>query len=196
MNKTIDYYNQNAEAFISGTLHADMSECRQRFLAHVKPGGRLLDAGCGSGRDALAFLQAGYEVDAFDASEEVCRMAGEMLGIPVWCLRFEDLTDVEDYDGIWACASLLHVRAEDLEDVMRRLKRLLKPGGVLYASWKEGSSDREKDGRYFHDMTLDGCRELFEKTGLEVLEAFETKDVREGRQDEGWVNVIGRKTRA
>lgn len=197
MNNTIDYYNQNARSFVSGTLHADMSQCRSRFLQYVKPGGAILDAGCGSGRDSLIFMQKGYAVSAFDASEEVCRIAGELLGIPVACMRFEDLTGEEKYDGIWACASLLHVRGEDMEDVMQRLARLLKPAGVLYASWKKSAGDnaleREKDGRFFRDMTLADCRALFEKAGMEVLELFETTDVRPGRESEGWVNIIGKK---
>ena len=194
MNETVSYYDQNAEAFIEGTLHADMSAARERFLQYVPAGGSLLDAGCGSGRDTLAFQQAGYQVDAFDASEEVCRISSKVLGFPVQCMRFEDLTGESKYDGIWACASLLHVAADDLEDVIHRLKKLLKPNGVLYASWKEGSGERVKDGRFFHDMTLEKCSELFEGAGLTVLESYRSQDVREGREGEAWVNVIGRKT--
>ena len=192
MNRTIDYYNRNAEGFVQGTINADMSDCRNRFLNYVKKDGRILDAGCGSGRDLLAFMREGYQVDAFDASEEICRLASEKLGIPVACRRFEDLTGTLEYDGIWACASLLHVRGEDLPDVMIRLKQLLKPDGVLYASFKEGLTEREKDGRFFHDMTADKCRLLFQNAGMEVLEVFKTRDVREGRDDEYWVNIIGK----
>lgn len=191
MNETIKYYNQNAERFIAGTLQADMSNSRSRFLKHVVPGGRILDAGCGSGRDAAAFLNAGYIVDAFDASEEICRIASGILGIPVECKRFEDLSGSDEYDGIWACASLLHVRQDDLPDVMRRLHLLLKPKGVLYASFKEGLTERIKEGRFFHDMTETSCRDLFERTGFEVLEIFRSHDVRENRAEETWVNSIG-----
>ena len=192
MNKTIEYYDQNAESFIEGTIHADMKDCRERFLRFIKPGGKLLDAGCGSGRDSLAFLQEGYEVDAFDASEELCRRASELLGIPVECRTFEELTGSEEYDGIWACASLLHVRETDLPDVLERLKNLLKPEGVLYASFKEGSGEREKDGRFFLDMTEDQCRKVFSEAGFRIIESFLSKDVRNDRQNEGWVNIIAR----
>ena len=193
MKETIEYYNRNAEAFIAGTLHANMSENRNRFLCHVKPGGKILDAGCGSGRDSLAFVQAGFLVDAFDASEEICRLASEILGFVVECKRFEELTGDSEYDGIWACASLLHVREKDLPDVLNRLKRLLKPDGILYASFKEGNSEREKDGRFFHDMTEDACRKLFLDAGMDVLELFRSQDVREERPGEYWVNIIGKK---
>ena len=196
MNDTIEYYNRNAESFIAGTVSADMAGIRERFLHYVPVGGRILDAGCGSGRDALAFLHAGYTVDAFDASEEICRLASENVGFPVRCQRFEDLTGTDCYDGIWACASLLHVRKKDLPNVMQRLCKILRPGGVFYASFKKGTGERVKDGRFFCDMTQEGCRKLLEDSGFIVLELFDSGDVREGREGELWVNVIGRKINA
>ena len=150
----------------------------------------MLDAGCGSGRDALAFRQAGYQVDAFDASEEICRLASENLGFQVRCLRFQDLEGEVEYDGIWACASLLHVPGEELPDAIQRLKKLLKPDGVLYASFKRGEGERNKGGRYFQDMTQEKMTDLFETAGLTVLESYESADVREDRKEEKWVNGI------
>ena len=193
MFDTIDYYNTNAEAFVTSTLHADMSEARNRFLAYVKDGGRILDAGCGSGRDSLAFLQEGYKVSAFDASDELCRRATELLGFSVECKRFEDLAGEPTYDGIWACASLLHVPADVLPDVILRLKGLLLEGGILYASFKEVNTERIKDGRFFHDMTESTCSALFEAAGFSVLELCKSIDVREGRSTEVWVNIICQK---
>ncbi len=194
MNETIEYYNKNAKSFIEGTINADMSDCRNRFLKYVKKGGRILDAGCGSGRDSLAFMEAGYEVDAFDASEEICRNASERLGFTVECKRFEELTGENRYDGIWASASLLHVREEELKDVMLRLKKLLKADGILYASFKEGNKERVKDGRFFHDMTEGKCRELFGSVGIEILEIYTSQDVRADRAGEMWVYAVGRLT--
>ncbi len=190
MNDTVEYYNRNAGEFVAGTIHADVSEIRDRFLSYVKTQGRILDAGCGSGRDALAFSKAGYQVEAFDASPELCKRASEMLGFPVECKRFEDMTGGPQYDGIWACASLLHVREQDMKDVMHRLKGLLNPGGILYASFKEGETERVKDGRFFHDMTEESCKALFEEAGFSVLELFTSRDVREDHPGEAWVNII------
>ena len=193
MNKTIEYYNQNAKSFIARTLYADMSKNRERFLRYVRPGGKILDAGCGSGRDSLAFMRDGYIIDAFDASEEICRLASDILGFTVECKRFEDLKGDSEYDGIWASPSLLHVDGSKLPDVMIRLKSLLKPDAILYASFKEGNTEREKDSRFFHDMTEEMCKILYQNTGLEVLEVFRSQDVREGRASETWVNIIGKK---
>ena len=189
-NRTIDYYDAHAQEFAAGTGSADMSGCRNRFLSYLTPGAKILDAGCGSGRDALAFLQAGFETDAFDASEQLCRIASEKTGIAVRQLRFEELEGEALYDGIWACASLLHVQRADLPNVLLRLHRLLKPGGVLYASFKQGSGERVKDERYFHDLTQETCRQLMEAAGFAVRELFVTEDVRPGRAQEKWVNVI------
>lgn len=188
--ETIQYYNRHAEEFCAGTFSADMSRNRDRFLAYLQPGSAILDAGCGSGRDTLAFLSAGYQVDAFDASDEICRIASQKTGIPVSRQRFEKLEGQELYDGIWACASLLHVAAADLPDVLVRLYRLLKKQGIMYVSFKLGDGERQKDGRYFNDMREEILCRLLCDAGFTVKETFITQDVRENRQDEAWVNVI------
>ena len=188
--ETIQYYNRHAEEFCAGTFSADMSRSRDRFLAYLQPGSAILDAGCGSGRDTLAFLSAGYQVDAFDASDEICRIASQKTGIPVRKQRFEKLEGQELYDGIWACASLLHVAAKDLPDVLVRLYHMLKKQGVIYASFKLGDGERQKDGRYFNDMREEILCRLLCDAGFTVKETFITQDVRENRQDEAWVNVI------
>ncbi len=189
-DQTIRYYDEHAEDFVAGTEDADMRECRERFLQYLKQGQKILDAGCGSGRDVIAFREAGYEVDAFDASAEICRIASEKTGIEVKQMRFEDLEGANQYDGIWACASLLHVKPADLPDVLRRLYRLLKPEGVLYASFKYGLGEREKDGRYFYDLTEETLTKLLLETGFSIRELFITKDVRASRNREKWLNAI------
>lgn len=192
-DKTIRYYDEHAEDFIAGTENADMRECRERFLQYLKQGQKILDAGCGSGRDVIAFREAGYEVEAFDASAEICRIASEKTGIEVKQMWFEELEGADQYDGIWACASLLHVKPADLPDVLQRLHRLLKTEGILYVSFKYGSAEREKYGRYFHDLTENTCRELLTEAGLSIRELFVTQDVRNGRSQEKWVNAIAGK---
>ena len=191
-NKTIQYYNENAKEFCEGTIHADMSRCHEMFLAHVKTSGHILAAGCGSGRDSKIFHDLGYQVTAFDASEEICKYASEYLGQEVQCRRFEDMTEENRYDGIWASASLLHVPKKDLPEVMNRLKRALKEDGILYASFKYGETERMRGERSFSDFTEEQARCLFEESGFTVLEFALTGDVREGRADEMWCNIVGR----
>lgn len=194
--ETIQYYDAHAADFAAGTENADMSECWERFLHYLKPGQKILDAGCGSGRDVIAFQKAGYEVDAFDASAEMCRIATEKTGIAVRQQRFEELEGEELYDGIWACASLLHVKREDLPDVLKRLHVLLRNTGVIYTSFKYGSEERIKDSRYFCDVTEPELRRLLAAAGFEMIDLFITSDVREGRSGEKWLNAIAGKVNA
>ena len=185
-----DYYQLHAQRFFSETVDVDMSELYRPFVAHLKPGARILDAGCGSGRDAKAFSEMGYEVEAFDASAELVELARQHTGLPVKQMRFEDVTEVERYDGIWCCASLLHVPLAELPGVMAQLAKALKPGGVWYLSFKYGSGEREKDGRRFTDMDESGFAEVLSGlSGVEVMECWQTHDQRPER-DDSWINLV------
>ena len=185
-----DYYQLHAQRFFSETVDVDMSELYRPFVAHLKPGARILDAGCGSGRDAKAFSEMGYEVEAFDASAELVGLARQHTGLPVKQMRFEEVTEVERYDGIWCCASLLHVPLAELPGVMAQLAKALKPGGVWYLSFKYGSGEREKDGRRFTDMDEAGFAEFLSGlSGIEVMECWQTHDQRPER-DDSWINLV------
>lgn len=185
-----DYYQLHAQRFFSETVDVDMSELYCPFVAHLKPGARILDAGCGSGRDAKAFREMGYEVEAFDASAELVELARQHTGLPVKQMRFEDVTEVERYDGIWCCASLLHVPLAELPGVMTQLSEALKPGGVWYLSFKYGSGERERDGRSFTDMDESGFAEVLTGlSGVEVMDSWQTHDQRPER-DDSWINLV------
>lgn len=191
MNQTISYYDKNAKEFCKNTIDADMSFCRDKFLKYLSAGASILDAGCGSGRDSVAFKQLGYHVTAMDASPEICKEAEKVLGQKVLCKIFEELDDENIYDGIWACASLLHVPKESMGEVLYRLKLALKDGGILYASFKYGDGEKIVNERLFNYFNEQSLRMLMRENGFEVLELFVTQDVREGRSEEKWVNVVG-----
>ncbi|MCH5250680.1 MAG: class I SAM-dependent methyltransferase [Lachnospiraceae bacterium] len=168
-----------------------MSYCRSKFLNYLSEGASILDAGCGSGRDSVAFKQLGYHVTAMDASPEICKEAEKVLGQKVLCKIFEELDDENVYDGIWACASLLHVPKESMGEVLYRLKLALKDGGILYASFKYGDGEKIVNERLFNYFNEQSLRMLMRENGFEVLELFVTQDVREGRSEEKWLNVVG-----
>lgn len=191
MNQTISYYDKNAKEFCKNTIDADMSFCRDKFLKYLSAGASILDAGCGSGRDSVAFKQLGYHVTAMDASPEICKEAEKVLGQKVICKTFEEIDDENMYNGIWACASLLHVPKERMTEVLYRLKCALKDGGILYASFKYGEDEKIVNGRLFNYYSEQPLSVLMMENGFEVLEVFVTQDVREGRSEEKWVNVIG-----
>ncbi|AXF60791.1 class I SAM-dependent methyltransferase [Leclercia sp. W6] len=190
---TLKYYQDNAQTFFDGTVKVDMSSLYETFTKHLAPGARVLDAGCGSGRDAKAFQEMGYQVEAFDASSAMVELAREYTGLPVQLMTFADVEWKEKFDGIWCCASLLHVPAVELSDVMRRLADALKPDGVWYVSFKYGDGEREVDGRRFTDMDEGRLRTLTrEIKELDIFELWMTKDKRPQR-NEVWVNSLLKK---
>jgi SAM-dependent methyltransferase len=190
---SVDFYDRNADAFFSSTVGLDMGAIRARFLAHLPAGARVLDAGCGSGRDALAFHQAGYAVDAFDASEQLVDLARGYTGLPIKVLKFADLAWDAEFDGIWASASLLHVPRLELPGVFATLVRALRPAGVIYISMKRGRHDREVDGRLFVDLVEQELAGLLEGASLTIADAWVSQSVRPERAEESWVNAIARK---
>ena len=187
---TLEFYNQNAESFFNDTIQVDMSELYRPFVQRVKPSGLILDAGCGSGRDAKAFLAMGFQVDAMDASVEMVKLASQFTGLPVKQQTLESITDIERYDGIWACASLLHLPETLLPKVFTQFEAALKPMGVWYMSFKYGCGEREKDGRVFTDLNEEGLQELLKHCpSLSIIEQWVTVDKRPDR-DERWLNVV------
>lgn len=188
-----NFYNTNSQDFFNSTVSADVSYLYDRFLQYIPENGKILDLGCGSGRDAKAFKDRGYAVDAIDGSEELVRLATEYAGIPVKQKFYEELDAVEEYDGIWACASLLHVEYKILPDILSKINRALMQNGVLYMSFKLGDHDGERDGRYFTDMNDERFNALnTEELGLTLVDKWQTRDARPDRDVE-WFNIILKK---
>ena len=188
---TLNYYNTHAKDFIQGTVAVDFHITQERFLAQLEKGASILDFGCGSGRDAKYFLERGYAVEATDGSAELCKLASEYTGISVKRLLFDELEAMAKYDGIWACASILHLAWADLVVVMQKMVRAVKNGGVIYTSFKYGQFTGERNGRFFTDLDEEGLAKLLKEVGgLEVKELWITGDVRPGRGEEKWLNVL------
>ena len=191
--KTRDYYNKHADEFAVSTFKVDMESLYQPFLAELQEGVRILDVGCGSGRDTLAFKNKGYQVDAIDYSEELVKKATRLTGIPIKLKSFYEVDDYEAYDGIWACASLLHCERSRLAEVLEKMVQALKPNGVIYMSFKYGDSDREKDGREFTDLNEHQAEELLSQfKNISLVQQWITIDKRPDRTEE-WLNIILKK---
>lgn len=206
MNQTISYYDKNAKEFCLATKDADMSFCRDKFLRlleqknHMKTKEsdkskiHILDAGCGSGRDAKAFLDAGYQVTALDASEKICEEAGKLIKQEVFCQRFEELQFKQEFDGIWACASLVHVSYAEINGVLKRFWDALKEDGIFYASFKYGIGMRTDKERLFYDYEETALKKLVINNRFLVEDIFLTQDVRKERENAQWVNVLAKKS--
>ena len=192
---TIDYYNQNADSFVEGTVNVEFTDVQDKFLSLLSAGARILDFGCGSGRDTKYFLSKGYTVDAIDGSSELCRIASELTGISVRQMFFTELDAVDLYDGIWACSSILHCSKPELTDVFHKLIRAVKTDGIVYTSFKYGEFEGERKGRFFTDFTTETFHEYLRAfPELSVIDEWVSADVRPGRGDEKWLNLILRKT--
>jgi len=193
-NKTIDYYNHQAEAYIRNTYDADVEEIRSRFLKYQNPGNLILDFGCGSGRDSKAFLEQGYRVFACDGSEEMCRLASQHTGLQVRQMLFGDLKEERAFDGIWACASVLHLPKAELLSVFKRMQCALKDNGFAYVSFKYGEFEGERNGRYFTDLTENSFQDILQQAaGFDLTEMWISSDVRKDRSGEKWLNAVLRK---
>ena len=192
--KTIEYYNENVDKFVNDTQDVVFCATQDLFLSYLNEGDSILDFGCGSGRDTKYFLSKGYKVDATDGSEEICKVASDYTGINVKCLLFNELDEIDKYDGIWACASILHLDRDDLIDVFHRIARALKDNGILYTSFKYSEFEGMRNGRYFTDFTLESFNEFQTNIPEFIIEKkWITRDVRAGREDEKWLNLIMRK---
>lgn len=194
MDDTLQYYDQHAKAYVDSTRDVEFSQTQERFLQYLEPGARILDFGCGSGRDTKYFRNRGFQVEAVDGSAEFVRIASEYTGINVRRMLFQDLDEVECYDGIWACSSILHLPCAELEVVFGKMARALRRRGIVYTSFKYGTEEGERSGRYFTNMTEAKMAGLLERIPVyDVEEMWVTFDVRPGRGDERWLNMILRK---
>ena len=191
MNTTINYYNLNAKKFIENTQNADMHLTQDKFLQLLPESASILDFGCGSGRDTKYFLEKGYQVVATDGSAELCRLASSFTGIKVKEMLFQELDEIGVYDGIWACSSILHLPKQELLPVIRKMCIALKDNGVIYTSFKYSNFEGERNGRYFTDFMEDTFGKFIKVIPeLTVEEQWITLDVRPGRGEEKWLNLI------
>jgi SAM-dependent methyltransferase len=189
--QTIGYYNKEATAFITGTLNVEMSSLYKEFVPLVKPNGHILDAGCGTGRDSLYFLQQGFSVTAFDGSAAMVSHAQKLIGQPVLQLKFEELDFTNSFDAVWASASLLHVPHAEIDDVVFRISRALIDEGIFYASFKYGVSEGFRNERLFSDYKEESFAELIARHSyFSILKTWKTVDVRPSRSEEYWLNTL------
>lgn len=193
-NKTIEYYNVYCKDYFKNTVGVDMSFHYKEFEKYLKEDSKILDIGCGSGRDSLYFMSRGYEVLAFDGSDEMVKMSSKLIGKKVIKSTFEEFNTDQEFDGLWACSSLLHVRKNDMESILKKYSSYLKPNGVFYLSFKYGNKEYEKEGRYFNCYDEESLKNVIDNIDNLIIEKFYfSQDVRKGRENESWLNVILKK---
>lgn len=191
---SIEYYNKYAAKVFEDTVEQNMEEIQKVFLEQLEEGDTILDMGCGSGRDSQVFYEAGFDVTPLDASEEMCKLAEIHTGLDVLQMTFEDMDFDSVFDGVWACASLVHVPKKELQDILGKIACALKDSGLFYMSVKKGDFEGFRGERYFSDYTADSVeRAIRSADGFHVVKIWETEDVRSGHRETVWVNVLARK---
>jgi 2-polyprenyl-3-methyl-5-hydroxy-6-metoxy-1,4-benzoquinol methylase len=185
------WYDRNTQDYIDRTQGVDLSHLYEKFLQYVPAAGRILDAGCGSGRDSLAFHRLGYRVVPMDASIEMVKHVSQLLGIEAIHLRHQAVDLAEAFDGVWSMASLPHVPYSELPAVLERYRTALVPGGALFASFKHGSGERVRDERLFANQNeASFLRVLSQVPGLTLRETSVDMDRRPFRENDEWFSVI------
>ncbi len=190
---TLEYYNKNAKEYYEQTLIGDLQENYDRFLKHLKQNAYILDFGCGSGRDSKYFIDNGYKVKAIDGSIEMCKLASEYINQEVNCMKFEELEDVNTYDGIWACSSILHTEKENLPNILTKMINSLKNNGIIYTSFKVGEGYEIKEGKYYNYLTKDEMIQTLNRVSnnVKLIDYFETlPSTKRNAQNTIWGNFI------
>lgn len=193
---TIDYYNKHAAQYYDNTVELNMEEILERFIELLPEDAEVLDLGCGSGRDSLYMLENGFDVTAIDGSEELCELASIHIGQDVLFMNFEEIEFVDVFDGVWACASLVHIEKNKIKQILDKIFRSLHEEGILYFSVLEGEFEGVRNGRYFSDYRTKELRELLEDyERIEIIDIFKTDDIRKDRKEKKWINVLVKKVR-
>lgn len=188
---TINYYNENYPEYDTSTNDIKLTEQWNQFLAHVRQKGLILDVGCGTGRDMLHFQHKGFHVEGIEPSSQMARISRERTGALIDEISVENLKYQNRYDGIWACASLLHLPKSSLPNTLRALIRALKKGSPMYISLKQGTGDiRKPDGRYFSSYLPAEITEILNKTRDIYDSKIWITDDATSRNNTKWINIL------
>ncbi len=177
---SLAFYGANAQTYVARGRLPNMARL-EAFLKQLPHGGRVLELGCGDGKDSEAMLARGFSVVPTDGSAEMALEAERRLGRPVRTMRFEELEDVGAYDGVWANACLLHVPRDDLSAILGRIFRAIREPGVFYASFKAGENEgNDRFGRYYNRPTVQWLTEAYRAAGWR---AFDMEQISGGGYD-------------
>ena len=190
--ETREFYDGDPQGYSDNTVECDVSDILGRFASHLNPGSRVLDLGCGSGRDTIALRSMGFSVVPVDGSQGMCLTAERNTGDAVRRLDMLELDYEGEFDGVWACASMLHLREGEIPRALALVRRALRDGGVLYVSFKDGTFSGRRDGRWYTDMTPGAMTTALTSAGFVATDVWHSVD----RRGTVWANGLFSKGRA
>lgn len=192
--QTLRFYDSNAQLYAEQTRGIDLAHLYKPFLATIPRGGRILDVGCGAGRDLKRFVDEGFEAVGVDPSEKLAAIASEFSGCKVLVSGVQDLSFNQEFDGAWACASLIHLPRHQLPSALGKIFLALRQRGVLFVSMQIGSGETVmEDGRFVARYTSEELSAAIEQARFELVNLWITPDSLPGRHSVVWVNAIARK---
>ncbi len=193
-DSAIEYYNKNAVEFFKATQFVDLSELQNKFISLLNPKAKILDFGCGSGRDSKFFISRGFDIVAMDGSAELCKLASEYIGQDVICATFDNFEPTEKFEGIWACSSLVHLKNEEIPAMLKKLSNMLKSNGILQVSFKHGDFYGQRKERHFTNMTEERFKIIVDKISSLTIESIDIKaHTKTKDSNEEWIIFFLRK---
>ncbi len=183
----MNYYDDNYQDFISRTLEVDMSELYIPFCNKLASESKILDIGCGPGRDLKYFSSIGHIPIGLEPSQQLADFGRKYSDCKIIETTIQEFQSETLFDGIWACASILHLSSSELGEALHNIAGLMHGGSIFYCSFKLGSHEGIRNGRYFNDQTMDSFTELLPES-LKISQSWISEDLRPQTLQK-WLNL-------
>ncbi|MDO5294059.1 MAG: class I SAM-dependent methyltransferase [bacterium] len=194
-DQTIRHYEQTGKNFSERTYVYNLEGIQKRFIHMLPEKAIIMDLGCGSGKNTLYFKSQGLTVIPVEGSRVLCNIATKHTGIKVRHMRVSELNEVSKYDGVWTGSSLIHLSYNEAIDVLHRIAKSLKPGGVLYMAFRYGTFEGIENGRQYIDLNEKKLERLIKQVRVFEQELMTvTPDIRPECEQQ-WMNIFLRKIR-
>jgi len=204
IQKTVDVYNKVAGDYAKQAKNNAPQIERERFVSLIEPPGMVLDVGCGSGRDCGYFVDKGFQVTGIDLSDKLLDIAKKSVPGAL-CIK-QDMRNIilpeKAFDGIWSCASLLHLKHDEISGVLTVLYSLLKPHGVIFILVKAGAGEHYKEEqsipklkRFYSFHSKESITEHLTKSGFAIIDCYtyNVSDRSPEMKDSWWIASFGKK---